>query len=237
MQYILNKCDGLIVLSSEWLAIQEIACIPKVVLLKNSINLDHYLRLERPIKKTRGEVRIIYLGHIGVDKGIMDLIHAVKIMDQKGKIGFKVFIYGEELRLGELGKAKELVRSLRIEDLIVFSEPVFGDKKMEVFRDADIFVLPSHHEGLPISVIEAMAAGLPIIATCVGGIPDLIDNAKNGILVTPQTPLDLANAMMTLIENDHLRKTFGIEGRKKALETHDIEKYVDHLITFYQEIL
>lgn len=237
MKFVINLCDGMIVLSTEWLRIKEIATRPKIVFLKNAINLAVYLQLERSIKKTNDKICIIYLGHIGVEKGITDLIQAVKFLDNMGIFGFEVRIYGEDLHPGELETANELARSLKVDNLIFFLGSVFGDKKVEVFRDADIFVLPSHHEGLPISVIEAMAAGLPVIATRVGGIPDLIDNNKSGILVNCKDPLDLANAMMTLIEDEQVRHVYGLEGRKKASENHDVENYVDHLKNFYREII
>ena len=237
MEFILNRCDGMIVLSSEWLEIKEITPKSKIILLKNSINLANYLELERPRKKQNEKVRIIFLGHIGIEKGIVDLIQAVKFLHDKGISGFEIGIYGEDLHPGELEQAKELVKSLELDNLILFYKPIFGDKKVEVFRDADIFMLPSHHEGLPISVIEAMAAGLPVIATRVGGIPDLIDNSKSGILVNSKTPLDLANAMITLIDNEQLRNSYGLEGRKKASENHDVENYVERLVSFYQEVI
>jgi glycosyltransferase involved in cell wall biosynthesis len=237
MRFVLNQCDGIIVLSSEWLSINEIAPEPKIILLKNSINLANYLELERPRREQNEKVRIIYLGHIGIEKGIMDLIQAVKFLYEKGIIGFQVWIYGEDLHTGELDQAKELVMSLKIDNLIFFLKPIFGDKKVEVLRDADIFVLPSHHEGLPISIIEAMAAGLPVIATCVGGIPDLVNNSRSGILVNLRDPPDLANAMRTLIEKEELRYNYGLEGRNKALQNHDVEIYVDRLIKYYQEVL
>jgi len=237
MEFILNRCDGMIVLSSEWLEIKEITHKSKIILLKNSINLANYLELERSRKKQNEKVRIIFLGHIGIEKGIVDLIQAVKFLHDKGISGFEVGIYGEDLHPGELEQAKELVKSLELDNLILFYKPIFGDKKVEVFRDADIFMLPSHHEGLPISVIEAMAAGLPVIATRVGGIPDLIDNSKSGILVNSKTPLDLANAMITLIDNEQLRNSYGLEGRKKASENHDVENYVERLVSFYQEVI
>jgi glycosyltransferase involved in cell wall biosynthesis len=237
MQFVLNRCDGIIILSNEWFTIKEIAQKPNITLLKNSINLDGYLKLNRSIKKQNEKVKIVYLGHIGIEKGIMDLIQAIRILDMKGIIGYVVWIFGEDSLPGELDNAIELAKSLMVDNLIIFSEPIFGDKKMDVYRDADIFVLPSYHEGLPISVIEAMAAGLPVIATRVGGIPDLIDDSKSGILINPKAPVDLANAMMTLIANADIRYVYGVEGRKKALENHGVENYVDCLIKFYQEVL
>jgi glycosyltransferase involved in cell wall biosynthesis len=236
MKFVLNRCDGLLVLSNEWLDIQAIAPKTRVMLLKNSINLRDYIELKRTMGKQSEKVKIVYLGHIGVAKGIMDLIQAVDVVQRKGRKEFKVVIYGEELRSGELDYSKQMVKNLRLDDVICFSEPVFGDEKVEAFRDADIFILPSHHEGLPISIIEAMASGLPVIGTNIGGIPDLVENSKNGLLVNSKAPQCLATAMITLIENQQLRFSFGLEGRKKALENHDVENYVDRLIAFYQEI-
>jgi glycosyltransferase involved in cell wall biosynthesis len=230
-------CDGLIVLSSEWLKIRDITEKPNVILLKNSINLTQYIMLNRSINGSNEKVQIIYLGHIGIDKGIVDLIHAVKFLSSKGVAGYVVSIYGEESRPGELESLIALIRSLSIEDYILLCEPVFNEKKINILQDADIFIFPSHHEGLPISLIEAMAAGLPVIATCVGGIPDLIDNNRNGILVNSQSPDELAEAMKSLIENKQLRHVFGAQGRRKALENHDVENYVNHLINYYQEII
>jgi len=236
MQFILSQCDAIIVLSSEWFAIREFTTKPKIILLTNSINLTSYLALDRSLNLASEEVHFIYLGHIGFDKGILDLIQAVQVLNKKGVQGFKVFLYGEDLYPGELISAKNLVKSLLVDDLIIFYEPVFGVKKMEVYKNADIFLLPSHHEGLPISIIEAMASGLPVIATCVGGIPDLVNDAKNGILVNSQSPLELADAMKLLIENKQLRYSYGDEGRKIASERHDVEKYVDQLVELYQDI-
>jgi glycosyltransferase involved in cell wall biosynthesis len=236
MQFVLKQCNGMIILSSEWIKINEIAPKTKIILLKNSINLTPYIKLDKSLKEKNGKIKIIYLGHIGVEKGIMDLIQAVKILNDRQIIGFEVWIYGEDSHPGELYNAKELVRSLQLDKYILFSEPIFGEKKIEVFRAADIFVLPSYHEGLPVSIIEAMAAGLPIIATRVGGIPDLIDDSKNGILINSKAPIELANAIMTLIENEHLRQIYGIEAKRKALQNHDVEIYVDRLLNFYQEL-
>jgi glycosyltransferase involved in cell wall biosynthesis len=236
MKFILNLCNGMIVLSSEWLRITEIAPKTSIILLRNSINLEPY-RTPPNVKKEPGETpRILYLGHIGAEKGIIDLIHAVNILKEKGKSGFEVRVYGEDSRPGSEDNAKELVKSLHIENNILFFKPIFGDKKVEALQRADIFVLPSYHEGLPISIIEAMAAGIPVIATQVGGIPDLIDDSINGILINPGAPQELADAMITMLDNKDLRHQYGVEAKKKAFQNHDVEAYVMRLLNFYDEI-
>lgn len=237
MKFILNQCAGMIVLSNEWLSIRTLAPKPKIALLKNSINLANYLILDRPRMNRDEKIRIIYLGHIGKEKGITDLIHAVKALSEQGIWGYEISIYGEDLYQGESASAKELIGKFDLEEFISICIPVFDKEKVEVFRDADIFILPSHHEGLPISIIEAMAAGLPVIATKVGGIPDLVDDSKNGILVKPEAPLELAVAMRTLIENADLCLQYGRMGRNKARQDHDVEKFVYKLISFYQEVV
>ena len=73
----------------------------------------------------------------------------------------------------------------------------------------DLFVLPSIKEGMPWTVLEAMAAGLPIVAAKVGGVPEMIENGKSGILVEPQNPQELAAAIKKIIADDNLRKFLG----------------------------
>jgi glycosyltransferase involved in cell wall biosynthesis len=90
---------------------------------------------------------------------------------------------------------------------------------------------------MPVSIIEAMASGLPVIATNVGGIPDLIENSKNGIIVEPKAPNKLASALIALIEDQLLRYMYGMAGRQKAVENHDINNYVPHLLEFYQTVI
>jgi glycosyltransferase involved in cell wall biosynthesis len=94
MKFILNRCDGIIVLSSEWLKLSEYVPSPRLILLKNSIALGDYLPLERPAQSANAAVNIIYLGHIGAEKGIIDLVEAVKILAVQDLPDFCFFVYG-----------------------------------------------------------------------------------------------------------------------------------------------
>ncbi len=86
----------------------------------------------------------------------------------------------------------------------------------ELLRAADFFVLPSDTEGLPLSVLEAMAHGLPVVASNVGGIPELIEHDKEGLLVPPADPKALAAAIRTIAEDSALRRRLGEAGRRRA---------------------
>ncbi len=236
MRFVLSHCDGLLVLSKEWLGIQEVSPRLRVQLLGNAIDLSSYVGLDRSINQNGIKSRILFMGHIGVEKGVVDLINAVKIIVDNGLTGFEVSMYGESSRPGELQSSQDLVARLSLEDTIRFLCPVFGEQKIAAFQEADIFVLPSYHEGMPISIIEAMASALPVVATRVGGIPDLIENEKNGILVETSSPGALAAALTTLIEDQILRYTYGMAGRKRAIKNHDMQSYADQLLDFYYSI-
>jgi glycosyltransferase involved in cell wall biosynthesis len=134
-----------------------------------------------------------------------------------------------------LKKNKELARKLNVNEKIIFT----GYKRdvPEIIQTIDIFVLPSLTEGLSISILEAMASSKPVIATNVGGNPELVINKKTGILVPPKDPEALANAMIELIKNKKLREEMGREGRKRVEKEFTIEKTAKKYIKEYKNIL
>ena len=100
----------------------------------------------------------------------------------------------------------------------------------------DLFVLPSHNEGMGRAVVEAMAAGLPVVATCVGGLPDVVVDGETGLLVPPRDPEALAEAMTRLLEDPDLRGRMGLAGQVRAEEFSD-QVMFDRLEALYSEIL
>jgi sugar transferase (PEP-CTERM/EpsH1 system associated) len=92
------------------------------------------------------------------------------------------------------------------------------DKIQPLLKIFDIFVLPSLSEGMPVCLLEAMASGCPIVATNVGGIPEMIENGKNGILVRPADSNALSKAILYLLENEPVRKSLAIEGKRVVRE-------------------
>ena len=90
----------------------------------------------------------------------------------------------------------------------------------------DVFVLPSLKEGFPWALIEAMSAKLPVIATDVGAVPEIIDDRKNGLLIKPKDSVGLADKIKEVLENDHLRNELGIQPHQTVLFKFELDKMV-----------
>ncbi len=171
-----------------------------------------------------------YIGRLVEGKGLEDLLEAVKILKSQN-LEFRTWnlvIYGTgplEVRL------KEMAEDLKIDDKIDWRGFVSYSKVPEALTQIDIFVYPSWHEGFGRSIMEALAMEKAVVATRVGGIPDLIKDGENGFLISPHNPEELARKIKELAENEELREKFGKEGREyvsKNYEWHDgIKKFSD----------
>lgn len=106
----------------------------------------------------------------------------------------------------------------------------------EQLRELDIFVLASHREGRPTSIMEAMASGLPVVATRVGSIPDLVADGRTGLLANPGDPADLARSIGLLVEADNLRRQFAEEARRVAVEDLSLDRMVEQYAVFYRGV-
>ncbi|MFN6991326.1 MAG: glycosyltransferase [Fervidobacterium sp.] len=103
----------------------------------------------------------------------------------------------------------------------------FRKDAMELMAEWEVFVLSTVYEGLPLSVMEALTAGEPVIASSVSGLPELVDDGKTGILVEKGNVEELEKAMVRLIENRELIKEMGIKGQEKALKHFDVSHMVE----------
>lgn len=157
-----------------------------------------------------------YVGRLVDGKGLEDLFEAIsKLKLQDLSLKFQVLIFGT----GPLeGKLKKIADDLDIAEKIEWRGFVSYNNVPKAFSQIDIFVYPSWHEGFGRSIMEALAMEKTVVATRVGGIPDLINNGENGFLVEPHNPEVLAQKIKELIENKELREKFGKAGRKFVSE-------------------
>lgn len=232
-------CHGVVVISHEWKRLQEVVPACQIYYLPNAIDLPSYRNVgqKKILSKTiKSRLHILYLGHLGKEKGSFDLISAAKIVLEQGhEVVFE--LVGQEQVVGDIERLNTQIANAGLEQFIHIQPAVPYKKKIELLRSADIFVYPSYHEGLPMAVMEAMACGLPIVATQVGGLPDLVCPGINGILVPAGQPSQLANAILQLLGDPQMRRSMQIKSFQLAQEYFDVEKLVPRLLDIYQASL
>jgi len=131
---------------------------------------------------------------------------------------------------------QELTGNLGLSDNIIFTGWISQKALPLYFSACDVFVIPSIIEAFGLVTVEAMACGKPVVGTNVGGIPDTIENAKNGYLVPPRDPQGLAEKILLLLENPALSERMGIEGRRMAEEKFDIDRRIARILNIYREL-
>ena len=203
----LDSVDIIIVLTESWAKkLSMITENTNIIAINNSVEYCHVTN-EGSGRKTHS---LLFLGKLVPSKGLYDLIDAVSML--------RVTFSDIELVIGGSGNSDifhNYAKKSGIDDKIKFAGWIEGKEKNLYLSHSSIFVLPSYNEGLPVSVLEAMAAGIPVVATAVGGIPDVINSGEEGILVSPSDPIDLKNAIETLFLDDDLRIKMGDAARRR----------------------
>ena len=188
------------------------------------------LKSDEIVKKFSMEMssppKLLFVGRLAFEKGLRYLIRALKICLCEG-YELQLILVGEGPEQSSLNR---MLAQLNLEQYVTFEGFISQGKDLwEQYRKADIFVLPSLSEGQGKVLIEAMAAGMPIVATRVGGIPTVIENGKNGLLVEPRSPEALAKAVKRILDEPELRYSLA----KNAIDSayiYTIEKQTKEII-------
>lgn len=193
----LNSADSLIVLSNYWFNFFKTLCpTQKIHILPNSIDLDIISKYNiKKSKKIDNKYNILFVGRIEKQKGIYELLNAFSEIKNKN-----LFLYIMGPFMNNEREIRTLTKKLKISNRVKFLGMISGPEKYEYFSKSHLFVLPSYWEGLPLSVLEAMSFGLPIIATDVGAIPEIIKK-ENGILIKPKNYNILKEKIITILKN------------------------------------
>ena len=226
---VFRRCHRLIVVSPHWEGFYaETLCIDpeRIVVMQNPVALP----ANPPNRSVTSSVNMLFLGQINQAKGVFDLIEAVAILAEQAKHRFHVTIAGH----GDLAPAMSAADERGITAHVTFPGWVGPEQRDACLAEADLFLLPSYFEGLPMSLLEAMSWGLPSIATSVGGIPDVLDDDVEGLLVTPGDVEALAAAMLRMIDDPALRQRLGAAARRR-IEPLDVKPYIANLQAIYQE--
>lgn len=185
------------------------------------------VRKFRPIERKRVDLIPIFLnvGRLCKEKAQDNLVKACRILKEEGYL-FKCNIVGEGPLRNYL---EEMIKENKLEGIVNLVGRVFQQDINSYYTEADIFVLSSVSENLPNVLLESAAAGLPIVASNLSGIPELIQNGVNGLLVKPGNVNELAEAMATLLNHKELREKFSDKGLDLISVNFDEEQCLDQL--------
>jgi len=181
---------------------------------------------------------IACVANLVVKKGHEYLLKACSKLQQRG-INFSCLLFGD----GPLrGKLQQITTDLELDGIVKFCGRIAHDEILKLYSTGavSVLVLPSienkdgEKEGIPVALMEAMAAGVPVISTTTGGIPELLDNGA-GILVPPEDSADLANAIERLLKYPELRRELGIKGREKVEKEFAIDSVVRKMIEMFKD--
>ena len=207
----------------------------KVTVIHNGIASTSDSDRRQPMRRALGaENRLVgaIVARIDGHKGHATLLNSLRILKDRG-IHLMMLVIGDG---AERSNLEHFAATLQLD---AQSVRFLGARRDvgDLLSAVDLFVLPSDTEGLPLSVLEAMAAGLPIIATRVGGLPELVDDGKEGILVTPGDAQGLAEAIERMSQDPLLRATLGQSAKTRAGGEFSLSATVQNYDQVYRQVL
>lgn len=212
---------------------------PKVRIVENGVSARH-----RPEEAaaSRGELGVepgdfllTHVGNIRPHKGHSNLIAAAALL-RKRIPRFLIVSVGGEKHRGDLDRIRREAEAAGVSDVVRFLGRRAGTETRALVEAADVYVNPSDYEGLPVSILEAMALARPIVATEVGGVPSVITDST-GVLVPPNHPQALADAVADLLEDPDRAGSLGRAARDLAERSYGLDRMISQLEAIYDEVL
>lgn len=223
VRFFLDRATVIVVLSERWAAwMHGVTSNPRVVCLPNPVALP------RPGSVAREPGLIAFTGRCEEAKGIYDLVDAVSRLRPVCP-RLRVECAGD----GDIAGLRSRTLEQGVAAHVTMRGWLAPREREALLARAAVFVLPSHFEALPMSLLEAMAAGCPVIATAVGGIPDVVRDGENGLLVPPGQPGALADALRRLLADRALAERLGREARATIAAHYTLERSLERLEQIY----
>jgi glycosyltransferase involved in cell wall biosynthesis len=223
-----RRSHGFVVLSSQWqefYATQLAVRRDRIQIMVNPTNPPSRV----PDRSRRDSVQFLFLGRINDRKGAFELLDAYRALPTESRAAARIVFAGD-------GQVEELRR--RAADIgtdVVVHTWLDREERDHLLAVSDVLVLPSHHEGVPMAILEAMAYGMPVIATPVGGIPDVIRHGREGLLIEVGNRGALTAALARMVAEPVLRASLE-RGARATAESLNITNYGQRLLEFYQTI-
>lgn len=202
----------------------------KFNIVRCGIDLNQF----KSIEKIENDIfNIVCVGRLTPSKGQTILLEAVKKIKKQAK-NFKLILVGggEDFEI-----IKEKIEKENLNEYIELKGPVSHETVKEILKGADVFVLPSFAEGVPVALMEAMATGIPVISTKIAGIPELIEDYKDGFLVEASNEIQLAELLINLINKKIDLNEIKKNARKKIEEKYNIKKNISGMIDLFNKYI
>lgn len=235
VRHSLQASDRVVCLSPRWQAwVQGFAPGAKVGVIQNPVQVlsDAELAALRADSDAAAPPFVLYLGLIAPSKGTFDLLSAWPAVQAQAPTW--------QLKVGGNGDSAALLQraaDLGVAASVQYLGWVTGEHKQGLIAAAGVFVLTSYNEGLPVAVLEAMACGVPVVCTPVGGVPDIVADGQEGLLVPVGDPAALADALVRLAGQPALRQALGQAGRRRVLAHNAVPIVVEQWRALYRELL
>ncbi|MFH0805692.1 MAG: glycosyltransferase family 4 protein, partial [Patescibacteria group bacterium] len=173
--------------------------------------------LKEKIGKLSNSPLLLYVGSLSIHKGVNYLIKAMpKILKKYESANLLIIGNGQQE-----DNLKKLSYKLGVNQNVHFIGSIKNDELPYYYNSADVFVLASLREGLPVVLMEAMSSGCPVVATNIAGNPDIIDNGKNGFLIKIKSPKEISQAVIKILSDEDLKNRFIKNARKTIKEKYD----------------
>lgn len=176
---------------------------------------------------------ILFLGRLGQRKGAYDLLEAIRQLDKELPPKIHFYFCGD----GEVDKVKGLSEEYGLEQRIAHIGWIDGAQKEKIFRNTILNVLPSYNEGLPMTILETMAYGIPNISTAIASIPEVIVNGENGILIEPGDVEALKQVIANCVKDKALRRRMSAQAFARISDSFGLETHIKLLEQYYGETL
>jgi glycosyltransferase involved in cell wall biosynthesis len=223
VRFFLDRAACIVVVSERWCAWMHRATRnPRIVSIANPVTMPPAAALPRE------EALVAFAGRCAESKGIFDLVAATAALAPE-RPGLRLECAGD----GDLEAVRSRARELGLGTRVALPGWIARRPMNSLLARATVFALPSHAEGMPVALLEAMAAGCPVVASAVGGIPDLIDDGFNGLLVPAGDPAALARAIARLLDDPPLAAAMGRAARATIASRFTAERSVETLGRLY----
>ena len=229
----LSRADCVIALSDGWRRkLQSMSPAARIAVVENAIELPETVAERRH----DGPCRFLMLARMDEWKGVDDLLDACALL-RTDELVVEVALAGPPGTAGDQAVLSQKILDRGLDGSVRYIGPVEGEEKARFLQWADAYVQPSRHEGMPLSLLEALAYGLAVVATRVGAVPEVIDDRLHGLLVPPGDPGQLARAMRELATDEGLREAMSRAGRDLVRRRFSLARFRKDLVSLYDSLV